>query len=52
MSSWHSTSAAQLDVVGEGVVDVEVVPESVAEEFPGGLRGGNGGVNHGDKVKG
>ena len=42
----------ELDVVGEGFVDVEFVPEGLAESFAGGLRGGDGGVDHGSNVEG
>jgi hypothetical protein len=38
----------KLDVVGRGFVDVEVVPEGLAESFACGLRGGDGGVDHGE----
>lgn len=36
----------QLDVVGVFGIDGEMSPESVAEAYAGGLRGGDGGINH------
>ena len=42
----------QLDVVGERLVDVEMMAEGLAEAFSGGLRGGDGGVDHGKRYEG
>ena len=40
----------ELDVVGKGFVDVERMPEGLAESIARGFRGGDGGVNHPRKV--
>ena len=39
----------QLDIVGKRCVDAKLVTEGVAETFPRGLRGGDGGIDHGKR---